>query len=392
MNTAELNHSLKISAIMATRMLGLFILFPIFSIYADKYNASPIIIGVVLGIYGITQAILQIPFGYLSDKYGRKPLIIFGLILFFIGSIVAAQENSITSLIIGRALQGMGAISAVLMASVADFVAEDNLVKANAIIGMQIGFAFVLAIIIAPSLGFYLSLSGVFYFIAALALIALVIAIKIPENKAIIKCYPISWLNIKRVISKKLMPIYLSIYLLHLILSANFIALPLMIIEQIPLQHNWYIYLPVMLIAFIFMLPFIIIANKYKKIPLVLIISIIVLSIVEFLFYKLTEPSLINIIVLLSIFFIFFNILEATLPSLVAKFSQKNKKGMSMGVFSTAQFLGIFSGSMLGGLTYAIYQLNTIFLFLAIIGLVWALIIFLFKNFIEEKPIIINNV
>ncbi len=385
MNVVERNHSLKISAIMATRMLGLFILFPIFSVYAYQYNASPIMIGVVLGVYGITQAMLQIPFGYLSDKYGRKPLIIFGLILFFLGSIIAAQADDIITLIIGRALQGMGAISAVLMASVADFVAEENLVKANAIIGVQIGFAFVLAIIISPSLSFYISLSGIFYFIAILALIALIIAIKTPDNKTIIKYYPISWLSIKDVLSKKLAPIYLSIYLLHLILSANFVALPIIIVSQIPLQDNWHIYLPVMLIAFVFMLPFIIIANKYHKMPVILITSIAVLSIIEFLFYKFSQPSLMNIVILLSIFFIFFNVLEASLPSLVAKFAKKNKKGISMGVFSTAQFLGVFSGALLGGLVYAKYQLNTIFLFLAIIALVWAIVIFLLKNFIKEK-------
>jgi MFS family permease len=212
MQAQERSFALKISAIMATRMLGLFMIFPIFSIYAEQYeNASPYLIGVVIGIYGLTQALLQIPFGYLSDQYGRKPLIIIGLIMFLIGSIIAADATDIKQLIIGRALQGSGAISAVLMAFLTDFVHIKHITKANALIGMQIGVAFMLALLLGPIISNYLHISGLFWVVAALAIVALFLVFSLP-NAQLKAQYKLNYANIKSVLTINLLRLDFSIF------------------------------------------------------------------------------------------------------------------------------------------------------------------------------------
>ena len=171
MNSTERLFTFKVSLIMGVRMLGLFMLFPVMSVYASEYdNSSPFMIGLAIGIYGLTQAFFQIPFGYLSDRYGRKPLLILGLCIFFIGSIVSANSTDITFVVIGRALQGGGAISAVLMAFLADSVSEQSRAKANAFVGFQIGLAFMLSIIIGPIITSSAGLAGLFWVIGLLAM------------------------------------------------------------------------------------------------------------------------------------------------------------------------------------------------------------------------------
>ena len=377
MSSLELRHTLKISIIMAIRMLGLFMLFPVFSLYANDYQATPIMIGIVLGIYGLTQALFQIPFGYYSDKYGRKPLLIIGLLLFLLGSIIAALSDTVIGLIVGRTLQGMGAISSVLMATLADVVQENNRMKANAMLGLQIGAAFLIALIIAPSITHYFGLSALFWLIALLAILSLVLVItlKIPTKQ--IKLIPnkkdlID--SLKSVLHLPLLRLDLSIYLLHLLFSANFVVLPLILFEQLqlPLVDDWHFYLPVMLGSFILMLPFIFVAYRYQKTTLILLISIFGLSIVQFLLYW-HQVEFFYLMTLLMVFFTFFNLIEASLPSLIAKIAPKHNKGIAMGVFSTSQFLGVFSGGLIGGWLYGLFELKTVFLFNSILAIFWGL-------------------
>ncbi len=375
MSKAEWSCSLKIALIMASRMLGLFMLFPVFSIYAQNYQTTPIFIGLAIGIYGLTQALLQIPFGYLSDQYGRKPLLIIGLSLFLIGSLMAANAQDIMDIIVARTVQGSGAVSAVLMAFLSDVVRAEKRAYANALIGIQIGLAFILAIVIAPSITHYFDLSGLFLLMALLALLALLIAIILP-NTSVQKQYQFSRAQLHNLFSPVLLRLDISIYLLHLILSATFIVLPLILFDRlnISLSDNWQFYLPVMLVSFLLMLPFIVLFSKYKKTSLVFTIAIFGLAISQFLLYQL--PSKIYIVfILMSIFFTFFNILEAILPSLVAKIAPQEKKGVAMGIFSTAQFLGIFSGAALGGFLYDLLALKTVFLCLAVIAVFWGIYI-----------------
>ncbi len=374
MSPTQRKHTLKISAIMSTRMLGLFMLFPVFSLYAKDYQASPVLVGIILGIYGLTQASLQIPFGYLSDKYGRKPMLVFGLLLFLVGSIVAALSDSAMGLVIGRALQGMGAISSVLMATLADGVSADNRIKANTMLGVQIGVAFLAALIIAPSIAHYFSLSGLFWFIALLAIFALILTSTLPGKSAKFTHQNTFKTSFRSVLTLPLMRLNSSIYLLHLVLSANFVVLPLILLNQLslPLVDSWQFYLPVMLGSFLLMLPFVIIVHRYKKTQMVLMISILGLTLLEGLLYFLPN-SFYGLMVLMLGFFVFFNVIEASLPSLVASLVSPENKGTAMGVFSTAQFLGVFSGGLLGGFVYGVYGMSSVFLLSAIIGFVWSI-------------------
>ena len=287
MNSSERFFAFKVSLIMAVRMLGLFMLFPVMSVYANEYdNSSPFLIGLAIGIYGLTQAIFQIPFGYLSDRYGRKPLLILGLIIFFIGSLIAANTSNILFVVIGRAFQGGGAISAVLMAFLADSVSEDNRAKANAFVGFQIGVAFMLSLIIGPIITSRIGLEGLFWIIALLSVTAMLIVFTLPNSKTI-SYYRLSFDAFKEVLNGQLLRLDFSIFSLHLILSSGFIVMPLLIMDNqiITMIDNWQLYLPAVLLSFLGMLPLIIISEKFKKTKLILLFSISLLISSQVLFY-----------------------------------------------------------------------------------------------------------
>ena len=387
MNKQERFFTLKISSIMAVRMFGLFMIFPVFSVYAEQYqNTTAYLIGLAIGIYGLTQALLQIPFAYLSDQVGRKPMLIVGLIIFFIGSIVAANANSIIDIVIGRALQGGGAISAVLMAFLADFISAGQRAKANAFVGMQIGIAFMLSLLIGPLITVNLGISGLFWVIAALSIIALLIVISLPHVKPQVQ-YSLSIINIKQVLDAQLLRFDFSIFALHLILTSGFIVMPLLLVENnivaLDLKDNWKMYLPVMLLSFIGMLPMIILAEKYQQHKPMLLLAITILFVSQILFYQITLDYA-SFFILLSLFFIAFNALEAMLPSLVSKTCIIEKRGLAMGIYSTSQFLGAFVGGVFGGWIYNTYGLNSVFLFTALMAIIWWIIIFTIKT---TKPI-----
>ncbi len=385
MNKQERVFAFKISLIMTTRMLGLFMIFPIFSVYASKYtNTTPYLIGLAIGIYGLTQALLQIPFGYLSDKYGRKSMLTIGLIIFFIGSIVVANSTDIIGIVIGRALQGSGAISAVLMAFLADFISENQRSKANAFVGVQIGIAFMLALLLGPIISAKLGISGLFWVIALLSIIALIIVSTMPDIKPK-EQYALSIVNIKKVLNIDLLRLDFSIFALHLILTCAFIAMPIVLKENniIDIKDSWQIYLPIIMLSFIGMLPMVILASKHKKIKLVFLSAITLLIISQILFYQ-TELTYTSFLILLTLFFIAFNALEAILPSLIASGASADKRGLAMGLYSTSQFLGVFVGGISGGRIYNIFNLNSVFLFTTFIAIIWWIIIFITK---QKTPI-----
>ena len=379
MNSIERIFALKISLIMSVRMLGLFMLFPVMSIYASEYdNSTPFLIGMAIGIYGLTQALLQIPFGYLSDRFGRKPILVIGLIIFFLGSVLEANTSNIILIIIGRALQGGGAISAVLMAFLADSVNEEHRAKANALVGFQIGVAFMLSLLLGPIITSKIGLQGLFWSIALLSLIAMIIVFSLKHSKPI-AYYKLSFKAFKDNLTRDLITLDFSIFFLHLILAAGFIVMPILIIENqiVSMIDNWHLYLPAILLSFLGMLPLIVISEKFKKTKFILMLSILLLIVSQLIFLNVMLNFQLFLICL-TIFFIAFNSIEALLPSLLSRTASTSKRGLAMGIFSTSQFLGTFFGGAIGGLIYDIYDLNSVFLFTIFIAIIWwFLILFL---------------
>ena len=376
MNSAERLFALKISLVMAVRMLGLFMLFPVMSVYASDYeSATPFLIGLAIGIYGLTQAIFQIPFGYLSDRFGRKPILLVGLIVFLFGSIMAANTSNIIIVVIGRAIQGGGAISAVLMAFLADSVSEDNRAKANAFVGFQIGVAFMLSLLIGPMISSRVGLSGLFWVITLLSLIAMLIVLSLKHTKSI-TYYKLSLKAFKENFTKELLALDFSIFSLHLILAAGFIVMPLLIMENqiVSMIDNWQLYLPAVLLSFLGMIPLIVISEKFKKTKIILLISILLLISSQIIFFSLNLNFKVFLITL-TIFFVAFNTVEALLPSLLSRTASSSKRGLAMGIFSTSQFLGTFMGGAIGGFIYDIYDLNSVFLFTIFVAIIWWLFI-----------------
>ena len=372
MNSTERLFALKVSLIMSVRMLGLFMLFPVMSVYAGDYDSStPFLIGMAIGIYGLTQALLQIPFGYLSDRFGRKPILIVGLLVFLIGSVVAANASNIIFVVIGRALQGGGAISAVLMAFLADSVSEDNRAKANAFVGFQIGVAFMLSLIIGPIITSRIGLSGLFWVIGLLSIIAMLIVLSLEHSKPI-NYYRLSFGAFRETLSRELITLDFSVFSLHLILASGFIVMPLLIMENqiVSMIDNWQLYLPAVLLSFIGMIPLIIISEKFKKTKYMLLLSIFLLIISQIIFY-ISNLNFSVFLITLTIFFVAFNTVEAILPSLLSKTASASKRGLAMGIFSTSQFLGTFIGGAIGGLIYDIYDLNSVFLFTIFVAIIW---------------------
>ena len=372
MGATERLIAFKVSLIMSVRMLGLFMLFPVMSVYASGYeNSTPFLIGMAIGIYGLTQAFFQIPFGYLSDRFGRKPLLIAGLLIFFLGSIIAANTENIIFVVIGRAFQGGGAISAVLMAFLADSVSEDNRAKANAFVGFQIGVAFMLSLIIGPIITSKIGLSGLFWSIGLLSIVAMLIVFSLKQSKPI-NYYRLSIGAFKETLSRELVTLDFSVFSLHLILASGFIVMPLLIMKNqiVSMADNWQLYLPAVLFSFIGMVPLIIISERFKKTKYILLLSILLLIISQIVFF-ISDLNFSVFLITLTIFFVAFNSIEAILPSLLSKTASPSKRGLAMGIFSTSQFLGTFIGGAIGGLIYDIYDLNSVFLFTIFVAIIW---------------------
>lgn len=370
-----------LSSIFALRMLGLFMILPVFSLAADQYShATPILIGLAIGAYGLTQALLQIPFGMLSDRIGRKRVITIGLLLFAAGSVVAAMADSIYMVIAGRLLQGSGAIAAAIMALTADLTRDEHRTKAMASIGISIGLSFSIALAAGAALEHWIGLSGIFWATALLSLVGIAILhLWIPTptrlvNHRDIEPAPKQFINVFR--NVEIMRMVISIMVLHCLLTITFFALPIALFEYAGLakEQHGLIYLPILLLAFISMIPFIIIAEKRRKMKTIFIGSIAVLALAQ-LGWSMVSTSLYGILFCLWLFFTAFNILEASLPSLMSKLSPLANKGTAMGVYSSAQFLGAFIGGAAGGLLFSKLGVNGVFITGAILTVFWLLLI-----------------
>ncbi len=365
-----------LASILAFRMLGLFMVLPVLSLYIAKFpDATPQRIGLALGIYGLLQAVLQIPLGWLSDRVGRKPVIRFGLLIFALGSLLAAQGKSIMTIIMGRALQGCGAIGSSVTAFIADMIPASQRTKAMAIVGVIIGTSFSLAMLLGPLLDSWFGLSSLFYCTAIFACIAIAIiqwAVPSPPQKLTNERNTPLRPCIKMILNNKhLRKVNASISILHAIMTANFIILPLYLTQNLHIAKvaQWKIYLPVLVAAFITMLPLIIAAEKKQRTKFALLSSVMLITISESLLYISPTPA--SLIISLFLFFTAFNALEALLPSLASKMAPITSKGAVMGLFSTCQFMGIFLGGIVGGILYAHYQATGLLLGILLTTLAW---------------------
>lgn len=379
MTPHEKRASLSLAGIYLVRMLGLFLILPVFSLYARELDdATPALIGLAISAYGLTQAVLQIPFGLISDRMGRKPMIAFGMILFAAGSVVAALSDSIYGIIAGRAMQGAGAVAGVIMALAADLTREEHRTKAMALIGISIGFSFALSMVLGPLLSAWLGMSGLFWLIAALAILGIVILyglVPAPQQHRFHRDTQAQPSRIRDTLSSELLRLNFGIFSLHATLTALFVALPLVLRDRLALEtaEHWKLYLPVFAGALVTMVPFVILAEKKRRMREVFLAAIGLIVISTGLLPWL-QSSLWTVSILVYIFFTAFNLLEATLPSLVSKIAPADLKGTAMSIYSTSQFLGAFAGGAGAGWLQGEFGLNAVFCYASAIALLWLLV------------------
>jgi len=379
MTSSEKRATWSLASIYALRMLGLFLILPVLSLFAEQLEGStPSLIGMAIGIYGISQAILQIPFGLMSDRFGRKRIIIIGLMLFLIGSVVAAVSNSIYGVLLGRAIQGSGAIAGPIMALVADLTQEVHRTKAMALIGLSIGVSFGVAITAGPVIAGLIGVHGIFWLIAGLSLLAIwVIRYKVPDPQLSkthrdAELVPGQFVNILK--NRELLRLDYGIFILHAILTASFVVLPLLMRDAglLPALH-WKVYLPVFIVSMAAIIPFVILAEKKRKMKPVFIGAIAALILADLGLMQF-HATLSGIIGFLWLFFTGFNLLEATLPSLISKTAPGDSRGTAMGFYSTCQFLGAGIGGGVGGWCYGEFGAAGVFIFCAAAASSWLLL------------------
>jgi len=355
MNKLEFRAAGSLAAVFSVRLLGLFMVYPVFAAYAGGLTgASPYLIGEALGIYGLTQGLLQIPFGLLSDKIGRKTMIVFGLILFAIGSAVAARSTTIGGVIIGRALQGSGAVGSVILAMVADLTAEENRTKAMALVGITIGASFMVALVAGPIAAHFVGVGGIFWLMVGLATAGIAITqfvVPTPRRLSVHRdAETVPGLIGSVLRNKELLRLDLGIFALHAMLTASFLLVPALLRGTLAISslNDWMVYLPVLLVSIAVMVPAIIVAEKYRHMKAVFVSAVAVLAVSQIML-AFAAGNIYLLLAALVIFFSAFNVMEASLPSLITKTAPPDAKGTATGIYSSLQFLGIFAGGVVGG-------------------------------------------
>ena len=391
MSPLEIRAALSLASIFALRMLGLFLILPVFAIHAKTLPGYDIaLVGWVLGIYGLTQGCLQIPFGMASDRFGRKPVIIFGLVLFAVGSFIAAMPGDIWTAMIGRAIQGAGAISAAVTAFLSDLTREEQRTKAMALIGASIGLTFALSLVGAPLLYAAIGMDGIFTLTGVLALAAIaVVAWLVPSaSEALHAPAP----DVVRptlasiVTNVELLRLNLGIFSLHLVQMAMFVVVPLALVESggLAVSAHWKVYLPVVLLSFAAMMPPIIWGEKRGRIRLVLLGAVGLMALVQLAFVGAVH-HFVWVVFLLFAFFVAFNVLEAMLPSLVSRVAPPAGKGAALGVYNTTQALGLSAGGGAGGLLVKYSGVESVFVFGAAMMFLWFIAAFSMREPVRRK-------
>ena len=381
MTALELRASIGLASIYGLRMLGMFIILPVFAIYAERLPGGQdhTLIGLALGAYGLTQALLQLPFGMLSDRIGRKRVIYAGLALFALGSFWAAMATDLYMVIIGRAIQGAGAISAAVTALLADLTREEHRTKAMAMIGGTIALTFAASLVLGPALYHAISIPGIFAMTGVLALIAvLVVRFGVPDPRlsrfhSDAEAAPARLLDVLH--NRELARLNFGIFALHAVQMALFVVVPFALQKNggIDANHHWQVYLPVIVISFALMVPPIIYGERRARLKTVFVGAVALMLVAQILFAALID-NFWGVIGALVLFFAAFNTLEASLPSIISKIAPSGAKGTAMGIYNTSQSLGLFVGGVVGGLLSSHYGASAVFAFGAVLIGVWLLL------------------
>ncbi|HZB92136.1 MAG TPA: MFS transporter [Stellaceae bacterium] len=377
MTPREFRATGSLAAVFALRLLGLFMIYPVFAAYARRLpDATPAMIGLALGGYGLTQGLLQIPFGLLSDRIGRKTVITLGLLLFAAGSAVAALATSLDGILLGRILQGAGAVGSATLALVADLTREEVRTRAMAMVGMTIGLGFVIAIVVGPVLAGAIGVPGIFWLTAVLAAVAIaIVQLAVPAPPALQRhrdAEPVPALFGRVLRQGELLRLDFGIFALHAVLTASFLAVPRLLAGTLQLGGGgtWRLYLPVLAASVVLMVPAIIVAEKRGRMKEVFIAAILLLA--ASLAALLLGGGLAAVVVAALIgFFTAFNVMEAMLPSLITKAAPAGAKGTATGIYSSAQFLGIFVGGAGGGWALGSGGVTGVLAFALALALLW---------------------
>lgn len=373
MTSAERRAGVSLAAIFGLRMLGLFLILPVFAVHAHTIPGGDnlTLVGLAIGAYGLTQAFLQIAFGAASDRFGRKPVIVFGLLLFFAGSVVAALAESIHVIIVGRMLQGAGAISAAVTALAADLTRDQHRTKVMAMIGASIGLVFALSMVGAPVLYASIGMDGIFWLTAVLAFASIFVVLwVVPAAPPLPRATGGRFIDVLR--DGQLMRLNFGVFALHLIQTTMWVLVPAALVAGggLPLVEHWKVYLPAMLLSFVVMVPAVIVAERRGRMKFVFNASIILLALVQ-VGLLLLDHGLFALGVWLTLFFVAFNVLEATQPSWISKIAPPNAKGTALGVYNTLQSAGLFLGGMLGGFLAQHFGTQAVNIVCALIALLW---------------------
>ena len=380
MNSLELRASLGLAGVYALRMLGMFLILPVFALYAKTLPGATSLtwVGIALGSYGLTQALLQLPLGMLSDRVGRKKVIYGGLLLFALGSFIAAGAHDIYWLTFGRVVQGAGAISAAVTALLADLTREENRTQAMAMIGMSIGTTFAASLVLGPLLAHYIGVNGIFALTGVLTLMALLGVKFLIPDPAVSRFHSDTQANTGRLSAvmrnRELLRLNFGIFALHGAQMAMFVVIPFALTQTggLDKSEHWKVYLPVVIAGFFLMVPAIIYGEKKAKLKQVFVGAVALMALAQ-LGMALTLSTFWQIVLWLACYFVAFNILEATLPSIISKIAPADAKGTAIGVYNTAQSFGLFLGAAAGGWLYNHYGSTGVFGFTGTLMLAWLL-------------------